>query len=533
MNLSRKSLLAIGLGLALVAGCNTFDSTSRTSTRTTSDGMTAAGPSAMSDNGASTKSSPKTGKAVPAGMIASRMAFPTGDEATSAVVLNKIAPVEAVAGAKFQYEIQVTNVSSLALDAVTVSESYPENLIVDGAEPRDSDTNPRTGTWMLGNLQPGQTKSIMVMGSPRAAGDITTCSKVAYESGLCLTMPVVQPALELECMGPVTASLCDAIEYRYIVRNSGSGTATGVKLSGTLPEGMTTGTGGTRIDQTIGDLAGGKSREIVLKTKVSKAGKFQPSVMAQSTNGLKTELISCATDVSAPELKLVGKAPKRAFGGRTVKYECTVTNSGTGVASNTVVRQTLPAGTPIKKLFDGKQVGNAIEWRLGDLAPNASKTLQLHATANKMGTLSTTMTADADCADEVKVGASTMVEGIAAILLEVIDEEDPIEVGSEITYLISVTNQGSADATGVKIACQIPANASYVSSSGATQAPAAAASSQAVSFTPLGKLAPQKTATWRVVVRGNSSADARFKVSMTSDQLTSPVDETEATNFYE
>ncbi len=537
MNLSRKFVLAIGLGAALVAGCSTLESTSRTSTRTSGDSMTVASPSAMNDTGASstssTKSSTNTGKAVPAGMIASRMAFPTGDETTSAVVLNKIAPVEAVAGAKFQYEIQVTNVSSLALDEVTVNESYPENLLVAGAEPRDSDTNPRTGTWKLGNLQPGQTKTIMVMGSPRAAGDVTTCSKVSYESGLCLTMPVVQPALELECEGPATASLCDTIEYRYIVSNTGSGTATGVKLSGSLPEGMLTGTGGTRIDQTIGDLAGGKSREIVLKTKVSKVGKFQPSVLAKSTNGLETKLISCTTDVSAPELKLVGKAPKRAFGGRTVKYECTVTNSGNGVASNTIVRQILPAGTPIKKLFDGKHVGNAVEWRLGDLAPNASKTLQLHATANQMGTLSTTMTADADCADEVQVGASTVVEGIAAILLEVVDEEDPIEVGSDITYLITVTNQGSADATGVKIACQIPSNASYVSSSGATQAPAAAATSQAVSFTPLSKLAPKKTATWRVVVRGNSAADARFKVSMTSDQLTSPVDETEATNFYE
>ena len=54
-----------------------------------------------------------------------------------------------------------------------------------------------------------------------------------------------------------------------------------------------------------------------------------------------------------------------------------------------------------------------------------------------------------------------------------------------------------------------------------------------VRFAPVGALAPKDKATWRVVVRGKSPADARFAVTLTSDQLTRPVQENEATYFYE
>jgi hypothetical protein len=37
---------------------------------------------------------------------------------------------------------------------------------------------------------------------------------------------------------------------------------------------------------------------------------------------------------------------------------------------------------------------------------------------------------------------------------------------------------------------------------------------------------------WRVVVRAVEPGDVRMKVTLTSDQLTRPVEKTEATNFY-
>lgn len=54
-----------------------------------------------------------------------------------------------------------------------------------------------------------------------------------------------------------------------------------------------------------------------------------------------------------------------------------------------------------------------------------------------------------------------------------------------------------------------------------------------MTFAPLPRLDPKAKATFRITVRGTAMADVRFRVSMISDQLQSPVEETESTHIYE
>ena len=115
-------------------------------------------------------------------------------------------------------------------------------------------------------------------------------------------------------------------------------------------------------------------------------------------------------------------------------------------------------------------------------------------------------------------------------MLEVVDLEDPVRIGNRATYMISVTNQGSASSTNIRIACILEDNVQYVSSAGAT---ASSLVGDTVRFIPLGSLAPQDKAVWRVVVSAVRPGDVRFKVIMNSDELTRPVEESEATHLYE
>jgi hypothetical protein len=71
---------------------------------------------------------------------------------------------------------------------------------------------------------------------------------------------------------------------------------------------------------------------------------------------------------------------------------------------------------------------------------------------------------------------------------------------------------------------------SHISSSGVTRS---SAEGSKVTFQPLGSLAPGEKAEWRVNVRAVSAGDVRFKVDMNTDQLSRPVEETEATHLYE
>jgi len=148
----------------------------------------------------------------------------------------------------------------------------------------------------------------------------------------------------------------------------------------------------------------------------------------------------------------------------------------------------------------------------------------------RVGTLTDSATVTAYCAESVTATSKASIAGIPAVRLEVADLEDPVQVGGRTVYVITVINQGSAPDTNIRIACTLEDKIRYVSSAGATTG---SIMGHTVSFAPLRTLAPQDRATWRVVVRGIRPGDVFFRVTMSTDQLARPVEETEATHLYE
>ncbi|MCK4518041.1 DUF11 domain-containing protein, partial [Candidatus Babeliales bacterium] len=224
--------------------------------------------------------------------------------------------------------------------------------------------------------------------------------------------------------------------------------------------------------------------------------------------------------------------PARRYLGRSVSYEITLTNKGDAPASDIVLKDTVPAGvTGVVASDNGVIASNnsIIVWNIPVLKPGATKKVTVSYRPTKVGTVRDTASASAKCAEGVKASAKTVIAGIPAVLLEVIDVDDPVELGGTTTYVITATNQGSAVGTNISIVCTLEDNEEYVSSSGATAGSLAGAK---VTFVPLKKLAPKAKATWKIVVKAVKEGDVRFKVTMNTDQLTRPVEETEATHLY-
>lgn len=119
---------------------------------------------------------------------------------------------------------------------------------------------------------------------------------------------------------------------------------------------------------------------------------------------------------------------------------------------------------------------------------------------------------------------------IPAVLLEMIDINDPVEVGSNEIYVITVTNQGSAPDTNIRMKGFLEGEMEFVSASGATRGTHA---DKTVTFEPLPRLAPGAKAEWRVIVKALAPGDVRFRVEMNTDELDREVIKTEATRFFE
>jgi uncharacterized repeat protein (TIGR01451 family) len=444
-------------------------------------------------------------------------------------MIEKTAPAQVRVGASFDYHIKVTNIAKVALEDVKVWDTVMTGFDVAGVDPKPASTAGGKMAWNIGKLGPNESRTIKITGSATGPGRLSACAEVTYRlPKVCASIEVVQPALVLTKTAPAKVMLCDPIPVKLVVKNTGDGPAHGVIVSDTLPSGLRTMGNESKLEFNAGTLAAGQAKEFTAKLVADKVGTFVNKAVATEAGGLKADA-SSTTVVVKPNLTVTKTGPAVRYLGRSIQYSITVSNGTGAEARNTMVTDILPAGAKLVKASDGgKASGGKVVWSLGTLAEGASKKLSVVLNADKPVVLTNKVSVTAYCAD-AKAEATTTVKGIPAILLEVIDLDDPIEIGAAETYQIIVTNQGSAMDTNIVIKCTLPAQQDYVRSKGPTTA---TADGQVVTFAPLKSLAPKEKAIYLVEVKGNAEGDVRFKTELTSSQLTKPVTETEATRIY-
>lgn len=466
---------------------------------------------------------------VESGMKSVSRAFPTCDRSTSVIMLTKTSPAEINAGSEFEYEIDVENLTDCTINEVTVTDTMSPNLDFVSAAPAPTSSEGQKVVWRLQDLPANATESITVTARADEAGEIKNCLNVSYSSKVCLTANVVEPALQMQKRAPREVLLCDEIPIRITVTNTGTGTARNIRVRDTLPEGLETVDGKRILQSSPFSLGAGESKELNFTAKAESTGEYKNEAEAKADDGL-TASASATTIVRQPVLTIEKTAREEQFVGRKIAYTIKVGNKGDAPAENLLVQDNIPRQTSFVSASNGgSHAGGVITWRISSLGPGKAANLEATVTANEAGRAVNKAMAKATCADAVAAQAATEIKGIPAILLEVIDITDPVEVGNQTTYVITATNQGSAPATNVKIVAKLEDSQSYVSSSGDTQG---AAEERTITFEPLSVIQPGGKGTWRVTVRAEEVDDARFEVELTSDQLTRPVMETEATNLY-
>ncbi len=443
--------------------------------------------------------------------------------------VDKAMPKEVRFNRPFAYVIKVTNLTDMMLTNVVITETLSKDFEFKGSEPTTINRD-NTLVWEIDSLGPKASKSIRISGVATGAAQLEHCTAVTHTMRDCAVVKVVEPTLELAKLAPSEALLCEPIPIEFVVTNTGTGDAQNVQIVDTLPAGMQTADGKGKIVLDAGTLAAGESRRFAIKLRATKTGAYVNKAIATSAAGLQAASEATLTNVRQPILTITKSGPKRQYLGRSITYEITVLNKGDGPARDTMIEDIIPPGvTSIEATAGAQSAGSKLVWELGTLEPNASKTVRVSYMPTKEDDDLPKATAPAYCAETVTDSTKTSINGIAAARLGVIDLEDPVEVGDTTTYLITVSNQGSAADTNIRISCALDDKLQYVSSAGAT---AGSIMGKTVSFAPLRNLGPKSKATWRVVVRGAKAGDVRLRVIMHTDQLALPVEHTEATHIY-
>lgn len=521
----RNGVLAVAGAVALCAiGCTS--SQMNDGGRASLDASTQPTTARVSSN----KSAPLFAPLPADRMIRGSLAFPTGDPKTSAIVLEKAVPAEVVSGKPYTYELTIKNVSQTKLDNVIVTETVPAGLkLSDKLEGAALNIDNDRAYMKVGTLQPGETRTLKVGATATQGGGVTAATSVTYDSMLSMGVKVVTPQLAMTKTLPADVLVCDKVPLKIALTNGGTGTAHNVKLEDTLPEGITTADGKPKIFLELGDLIAGETKNVEIGLKLSRPGAFSNTAIATADDGLRAEA-TAGMSAHQAVLELEKTGPKQQYVGVPYTYDIKVTNKGDAEAVNVQLVDLLPNGLVAVDASDGGRIENGrVTWTFSTLAKATAKQLKLTVKGVDPGTAHNTVSAQADCAAVATVSADTTLIGVPAVKLDVTEDPNPVVVGNEATYTITVSNQGSAVATNLNIVSELENPMEFLSMQGSTQGKV---DGNKVTFNTLATLAPKAKAVYTIVVKAKEAGDVRFKTSLTSDQLSRPVEEIESTTFY-
>jgi hypothetical protein len=314
------------------------------------------------------------------------------------------------------------------------------------------------------------------------------------------------------------------------LNNPGSGDATGVMLFETVPENLRH-EAGSALEFEIGTLKAGETRELELVMQAEKPGKVVNVLSARAEGNLQVEQ-QVEFEVIAPALLVSVAGPDRRYLERPATYEVSVENPGTAPARDIQLVTKLPKGLRFVRANNMGEYDSgthAVYWSLAELPEGERGTVELVAMPVETGpqVLEVEGRAQQGLTDNTK--QQIVVEGLAAIMFEVRDLEDPIEVGKETGYEIRIVNQGTKAATNVQVFVSLSQGMRVVAAEGETRH---TVQPNGIAFAPIRELAPKADTLYRLKVQCQRPGDQRVIVEVNTDDVSQPIRKEESTRVF-
>ena len=367
------------------------------------------------------------------------------DIAVPEIIPDKTANVtDANFGDNVTYTVTVTNDGDVDASQVVIVDQLGNGLkYVSSSDGGVWDEKTNTVTWIV-DLAKGESRTFYVNAIVSGYGNVTNSLVVGNKTtGVNVTVPEINPDKTANITNP---NFGDKVDYTVTVTNDGMGDAKDVVVRDVLGEGLkfVSATGNYSFDEVtrtvtwIVDLAKGESKVFsVIATVVGYGNVTNSLVVGNKTAGVNVtvpEIIPDKTaNISNPNF------------GDNVDYTVTVTNDGIGDAKDVVVRDVLGEGLKFVSAtgnYSFDEVTRTVTW-IVDLAKGESKVFSVIATVVGYGNVTNSLVVGNKTA-----GVNVTVPEI--IPDKTVDNEIP-NFGDNVTYTVTVTNDGIGDANNVVI----------------------------------------------------------------------------------
>jgi uncharacterized repeat protein (TIGR01451 family) len=451
-----------------------------------------------------------------------------GGKQESSVTLEWIGSPTAKVNVATDYTLQVRNNCNIPVQQVQVRVRMPNGMQVQAAEPKPVNMGD-VMVWDLNTLSPHQDRSIVLKMVATAKGEVAPQAWVTFTGSSVMHIKIREPKLTMKASAPEKVLVGDAVAFTIAVTNPGDGAAEGVKIHAVLSEGLEHARG-NKMDFEIGNLAAGETRSVQVIC-AAKSGGVQKCESVVEAEGLKAS-DSASVNVIKPHLELQVVGPAVRYLDRKALYSLKVTNPGDAPATNVTVSHMVPVGFKVLAADNGGRHDSStrtVSWFLGEVAPGQTREVKLEVLAINPGEHKHKAVAFGARGLRSEAELSTRVQGLAAMLVELVDTEDPIEVGAETTYEVRITNTGSSAEGDIRLVGVIPDKMELKSIQGPVRYHT---EGKNIIFEPLEKLQPRADALFRIRCKGLEAGIVRFKIQVTSATLAEPLIKQESTVIY-
>jgi uncharacterized repeat protein (TIGR01451 family) len=353
--------------------------------------------------------------------------------------------------------------------ALPIGTSVLENTASVSAD--GSDPNPADNTATIYTIV-NEEADLRVMKDCKPDGDI-----LAGEEATCTII--------VENLGPSTARAVTVVDTYLSDGTFEIGTVTTTVGTCTVTPNPQDGSG--EVTCSLGNLAPGDTVTIVAPVTADESQDINDHVTVSSD----TPDPDPANNVAEDGVTVVAEAdlaitktdlPDPVVAGTSLSYALTVTNNGPSTATNVVVKDWLPADVVIDALTPSAgscvagEPGDPLQptiWNVDSISMGDSETLTIDVTVlpqTAEGTLlyndAEVSSADLDLDNSNNVvSADTTVNTEADLSIDKMDFPDPVIAGEQLTYEVSITNNGPSTARDVSLAEELPPEVTFVDAS--------------------------------------------------------------------
>ncbi len=471
------------------------------------------------------------------------------NKATASVQIEAIGDTTVGFGQEFQYKLVVRNTGSVPVSQVRVDDELPSGARYITSDPPAEQTGEKL-VWLLGAMEPGTEKTIVVRAKPTEEGELRSRATVVFAASVDAKTRVTRPRLVVGVNSAETCRAGEETTFQIKVTNGGTGPAHKMILQARLTDGLLH-PQGLVIEAELASLPAGESRSIPLKVSAARSG-LQSCEIVVIADGSPDTRAKAAVNVVEPMLVVKQTGPEHVLVRAEPNYTIDLSNPGTAATDPVTIHSVLPDGFEFLNASDGGSAnGKTVSWKLPSLAAGGSRsvTLKLRAVAASEGSLRTLAQTGAVQPEagpapaggvavrpasrglEAKAETIVVSEGVSAVRFEVAALENPIEVGKEAVYEIRVMNQGTGPCMNIQIAAGLDEGLEFIGL-GPNSPTQAKVQGQGIIFDPIATLGVKGEAVYRVRIRGSVAGALRMRVQLSCDQLKTPLIKEESTRFY-